>query len=334
MQALRSLHQVKSFIASPVMLLLFDAPLAPLYFAAIFLIHPDLGWIALICGLLLIVIALLNQRATRQPLAEAGLSASKADAHAEALTRNSQVVNAMGMLKRKHPALGPRAKPRTRAARRGARPQCLDQRRLEVHAAGRADHHPRRRCLSCDPWQRHRRHDDRGLDHCRRALQPFEMMIEGWRNLMQARSAYARVRATVESLKQERERLLLPKPEGQLTVDKLLYLSPSSREAILNGISFQLNRASCLPLSAPPVPASRRWRGFSSVASIRPRAACGSTRPSCATGTAGSSANSPATCRRRSSYFPAASRRTCAGCTPTCPTRRSTKPRNSPTCTR
>ena len=73
-----------------------------------------------------------------------------------------------------------------------------------------------------------------------RALQPFEMMIEGWRNVMQTRAAYARVRATVENLKQERERLLLPKPEGRLTVDKLLYLSPGSREAILNGISFQL----------------------------------------------------------------------------------------------
>ena len=33
----------ESFISSPVMLLLFDAPLAPLYFAAVFLIHPDLG---------------------------------------------------------------------------------------------------------------------------------------------------------------------------------------------------------------------------------------------------------------------------------------------------
>ena len=36
MQSLRSLHHVKSFIASPVMLLLFDVPLAPIYFGAVF----------------------------------------------------------------------------------------------------------------------------------------------------------------------------------------------------------------------------------------------------------------------------------------------------------
>ena len=39
-----------SFISSPVMLLLFDAPLAPIYFAAVFLIHRDLGFIVSRCG--------------------------------------------------------------------------------------------------------------------------------------------------------------------------------------------------------------------------------------------------------------------------------------------
>ena len=41
-----------------------DAPLAPIYFAAVFLIHPDLGFIATTSGIVLIGIALLNQKAT------------------------------------------------------------------------------------------------------------------------------------------------------------------------------------------------------------------------------------------------------------------------------
>src|SRR5688572_23223605 len=95
---LRSLHQVRSFIASPTMLVLFDAPLAPLYFAAVFLIHPHLGFIALVAGLLLCAIAFLNQRATATPLTQAALHASRAEAQADALARNAQVINAMGML--------------------------------------------------------------------------------------------------------------------------------------------------------------------------------------------------------------------------------------------
>src|ERR1700736_2792887 len=49
-QAIRSLHQVRGFISSPVMLLLMDAPISPLYFGVIFLVHRDLGYIAVVAG--------------------------------------------------------------------------------------------------------------------------------------------------------------------------------------------------------------------------------------------------------------------------------------------
>ena len=251
MQALRNLHQVKSFIASPVMLLLFDAPLAPLYFAAIFLIHPDLGWIALCCGLLLIVIALLNQRATRLPLAEAGVSASKADAHADALTRNSQVINAMGMLNESILHWG---REQSRALERQG--QAID-RNVWISGASKFTRLVAQiLILGVGAYLALNGSVTGGMMIAAsiiagRALQPFEMMIEGWRNVTQTRAAYARVRATVESLKQERERLLLPKPEGRLTVDRLLYLSPGSREAILNGISFQLEPGESLAIVGP-----------------------------------------------------------------------------------
>ncbi|MCQ6468268.1 hypothetical protein NPN14_23875, partial [Vibrio parahaemolyticus] len=67
-ETVRSLHHVRNFLSSPIMLLLFDAPLAPLYFAAGFLISPQLGVIALIAGALLGGIAVFNPRATSRPL--------------------------------------------------------------------------------------------------------------------------------------------------------------------------------------------------------------------------------------------------------------------------
>ena len=89
-QALRSLQQVRNFIASPIMLMLIDAPLAPIFLAVIFLIHRDLGFIALAAGLALAAAALINQRATSGPLSEAGAQSGRADATAEALARNSK----------------------------------------------------------------------------------------------------------------------------------------------------------------------------------------------------------------------------------------------------
>ena len=96
---LRSLHQVRGFMSSPTMLMLFDAPMAPLYFAAVFLIHPSLGFITLAAGC-----AARGDR-LRQPARHvcpaqmlASSHASRADAQAESLARNAQVINAMGML--------------------------------------------------------------------------------------------------------------------------------------------------------------------------------------------------------------------------------------------
>src|SRR5262249_848180 len=84
-----------------------------------------------------------------------------------------------------------------------------------------------------------------------RALLPLEGMIEGWRNVVQARSAYARVQGAVAGLSGETPHLLLPKPEGRLTVDRILYLPTASKEPVLNGVSFTLEPGESLAIVGP-----------------------------------------------------------------------------------
>jgi ATP-binding cassette subfamily C protein len=76
-------------------------------------------------------------------------------------------------------------------------------------------------------------------------------MIEGWRNLIQTKAAYTFVRSTAEALRQEQSHLLLPRPAGRLTVDRVLYLPPGSKEAVLNGISFELQPGESLAIVGP-----------------------------------------------------------------------------------
>ena len=138
-----------------------------------------------------------------------------------------------------------------------------------------------------------------------RALQPLEGMIEGWRSLVQTRAAYTSVWATVEAAAERAAASAAAAPAG----------AADRRQAALSAARQPRSRcstasaSSCNPVnrwrsSARPAPASRRWRASWLDACCRPRARCGSTAPSCATGTAGSSASTPATCRRRSSCFP------------------------------
>lgn len=228
-QPLRNLHQVRSFLSGPTMLVLFDAPMAPLYFAAIFLIHPHLGYIVLIAGLLLIAIALLNQRATSEPLGQAGAYGSKADAQAESLARNAQVVNAMGMLNESVAQWG-----REQAVALTKQSGALDR---SVWISGLSRFVRLITQIGILGWGAYLALNGQltgGMMIAAsiiagRALQPLEGMIEGWRSVIQAWAAYGRVCSAVEMLKKEPPRLRLPKPKGQLVADKLLYLPPGNK---------------------------------------------------------------------------------------------------------
>jgi ATP-binding cassette, subfamily C, bacterial len=239
MQSLRSL------------LLLFDVPLAPIYFGAVFLIHPALGFISLVSGLVLIAIAIANQKATSGPLGTANLHTSKADAQAEALARNSQVINAMGMLNESILHWG-NDQARGLIFHGGA----LDRSFWISGASKFARLFTQIVMLAAGAYLALHGRVTGGMMIAAsiiagRALQPFEIMIEGWRNLVQTRAAYARVCTAVDSLKQERAHLLLPKPTGRLSVERLLYFPPGTKEAVLNGVTFELEPGQSLAIVGP-----------------------------------------------------------------------------------
>lgn len=250
-QPLRNLHQVRSFLSSPTMLLLFDAPLAPLYFFVIFLIHPYLGTLCLVAGALLFAIALINRSATAKPFTTAGSHASRAEASADALARNAQVINAMGMMNESILHWG-------REQANALKAQ-VDGQERNVWISGSSKFVrlvTQILMLGVGAYLALRGELTGGMMIAAaiiggRALQPLEGMIEGWRSLVQARQAYQRVKASVEGLEAHKQRLKLPKPEGRLAVDKVLYLNPGSKEPVLNGISFQLPAGESLAIVGP-----------------------------------------------------------------------------------
>jgi ATP-binding cassette subfamily C protein len=249
--ALRSLHQVRSFLSSPTMLLLFDAPLAPFYFGVIFLIHPDLGAIVLVAGLVLFGIAVLNQTATAGPLGKAGAFAAKADTHAESLARNAQVINAMGMLNESIMHWG-----REQAQALALQINAHDK---NFWISGASKFARLVTQIAILGWGAHLALSGAltgGMMIAAsiiagRALQPLEGMIEGWRSLIQTRASYARVRAMLEGLQKEKSKLRLPRPKGKLSVERLLYIPQGTREPVLNGVSFDLNPGESLAIVGP-----------------------------------------------------------------------------------
>ncbi len=250
-QVLSDLQHLRNFITGPVLLVLLDAPVAPIYLLAVYLIHPDLGMIVTATSLLLVGIAVVNQKLTAAHFAEASHYASRANLAADSMARNAQVMNAMGMIPEGVVMWG-----RETAGSLRAQVQAQDR---NVLMAGLSKFVRLCTQIVMLGWGAHL-----SLNHemtggmviaasivSSRALAPVEAAIEGWRHMVQVRSAYARIRGLLTSSPLNLDRLRLPRPRGRLTVERILYVPPPSKKVILNGISFELQPGESLAVVGP-----------------------------------------------------------------------------------
>lgn len=239
-QVLPDLQQVRSFLTGGVLLNILDAPVAPLYLAVVFLIHPDLGLIVSAAGLGLMAVALVNQKLTALSFARASAFGTRANLQADSMARNAQVINAMGMIPE-----GVRIWGKDAAESLRAQVDAQDRNILMTGASKFLRLCTQVAILGWGAWLALGDQLTGGMVIAAsiiasRALSPLEGTIEGWRNLVQARSAFGRIRSLVQNSPLNAERLRLPRPTGRLVVERVLYVPPPNKQVILNGVSFAL----------------------------------------------------------------------------------------------
>ena len=239
-QVLGDLQQLRAFLTSGTLLSFFDAPIAPLFVLAVFLVHPHLGYIVVVSSLLLVGIAFINQRATAASFAEATSYQSRAMLHLDLMSRNSQIINALAMIPEAVRIWG-------RDMAGSLRSQVKAQDRNIVFAT-------LSKCsrlltqVTMLGWGAHLAIDGQMTGGmvvaasiiAGRALAPIEGAIEGWNSFIQFRSAFGRIRNLLQNSPLNFERLRLPDPQGRLDVERILYVPPPNKKVILNGISFTL----------------------------------------------------------------------------------------------
>jgi ATP-binding cassette subfamily C protein len=246
-QTLGDLQQLRAFITGPVILMMLDAPVSPFYLLAVYLIHPHLGAIVTATGLALLVIGLVNQKLTAVPFAQANTYAGRANLAADAMARNSQVINAMGMIPEGVQIWG-------RETAESLKAHVIAQdRNTYLAGVSKMVRSTQVAILGWGAWLA--LHDEltggmviAASIVASRALAPLEGTIEGWRGFVHARSAYARIKSSLQNSPLNLERLRLPNPAGRLTVERILYEPPPSKKVILNGVSFQLEPGESLAI--------------------------------------------------------------------------------------
>ncbi|MBY3181010.1 MULTISPECIES: type I secretion system permease/ATPase [Rhizobium] len=244
---LRDLDQVRNFFTSPSIFPILDAPWAPLFFAAIFFMHPWLGWLALCGGAVLFALALLNEWLTRKPLIEAAGAQSRAYVQAEAAIRNAEVVQAMGMLK----PLMEGWKTQQDEANRG---QVLAANRGGIISAIARCHRLALQMgiLGLGAYLVLRNEASPGIMVAAsilmgRALSPVEQAIGTWKATVGARAAYKRLAAVAGQHPEATPVLPLPRPKGRFEADNIV-LARQGGEPILKGIDFHLEPGESMAL--------------------------------------------------------------------------------------
>lgn len=239
-QALGDLQQLRGFITGPVLLTLFDVPVAPVYLLVVYLIHPQLGFVVFVAMCLLMVVALINQRLVALPFGRANAFASRANVQADAMARNTQIINAMGMIPEGVQIWG-------RETAQSLKSQVAGQDRNVLMSGFSKSFRlgTQVTVLGWGTWLALGGELTGGTVIAAsiigaRALAPVDGAIEGWRSFIGARAAWGRIQGLLRSSPLNVARLRLPRPQGRLDVERVLYVPPPEKKVILNGITFSL----------------------------------------------------------------------------------------------
>jgi ABC-type protease/lipase transport system fused ATPase/permease subunit len=73
-----------------------------------------------------------------------------------------------------------------------------------------------------------------------RALQPVEQVVESWRGMVSARSAFQRLRELFASIPSPGANLELSRPAGRVSVEDLTHIVPGSPKPLLRGVTFAI----------------------------------------------------------------------------------------------
>jgi ATP-binding cassette, subfamily C, type I secretion system permease/ATPase len=251
MQAIRDAETLRQFIGSPMLTAPLDLMWCPVLLVVLFLMGWAFAVLAAVFMLILAGLNLLGDAVSRRSMMAANEASVNGFSDVAGATRGAEAVIAMGML----PAL----------ARRWDRAQ------NETLSAGTRGH---LRSRTVTAMTRALRLGMTGAMVATglvlvlngaaasgslvagnmilaRMLMPFEQFSGTLRQWADAGSAWRRTRTLLEEVVPARYTYPLPRPEGTLVVDRLLFMPPGADRPILRGISFRVEPGEIIGIIGP-----------------------------------------------------------------------------------
>ena len=250
-QPVQDLISLRQFLTGQGLFAFLDAPWFPIYIGVMFLFHPMFGIAGIISGIIMVTLAIVNEKATGKLLTNANAAANKASAQFQGSLRNAEVVAAMGMaedVQRKQDALYVEVLDKqTEASRKAGMLSGLSK---SVRMIAQSS------LLGLGAYLALQQEITPGMMIggsllLGRALAPIDMLVGSWKGVTLARTQYARLNDLLQALPASAETMELPAPEGALSAEKVTVVPPGSKNAVVKGVSFALERGEFLGVVGP-----------------------------------------------------------------------------------
>jgi len=252
-QAMGELRAIRTFLSSPAMLAILDAPASVVFLVFIFVIDPQLGTFSCVGALVQALLGYVSERRTKLPIEQAQQSMMESYAYAASTLRNAPVAESMGMggaiqriwqqKQMKFVTLQADASDFAGSSAAASKFVQITQGSM-VMALGclltLTGHLPGGGVMMIV-----------ASILSGRALQPLVQLIAMWKMVATARDSYVRLEAFLEAQPPRRPTMVLPPPQGALALESVTAGPPGGGAPIVRGVSLALKPGESMAIVGP-----------------------------------------------------------------------------------
>jgi ATP-binding cassette subfamily C protein EexD len=248
---MNDLLALRQFVTGNGTFAVMDAPWTPIYIGLMFMFHPFFGITAIIAAIILILLAVITQKTTSPRLQKATAITQRANLSFQSNLRNSEVIHGMGM--------GSKIRDRSNLIY----DEASSEQAFASTAAGRLAAISKTfrliaqsLSLGLGAYLVLNQAISPGLMIAGslllgRALAPIDMIVGNWKGFVDAKGQFSRLRQLLMRPSKEIEKLALPAPNGQISLDRVIAVPPGSKVPSIKGVSFALAAGESLGIVGP-----------------------------------------------------------------------------------
>ena len=84
-----------------------------------------------------------------------------------------------------------------------------------------------------------------------RALAPLDLLTSSWKGFAEARGAYKRLNNLLKEFQEKEEKMDLPSPKGEVSIERVVVAPPLSKNPVIKGISMNIPKGSVVGVIGP-----------------------------------------------------------------------------------